>query len=137
MGDCHIDVPFLVTPDEISHPIISSNYWQRANQKVSWLKYFNQWQIWTTSSKLCKDTKSVWSRRWKCHIRGGDVILEAAKITHAPFKVDVGCLEDRIPMIFSSVRYQYHKGLAVWIHTAVMLRKGANNYDEIPLTKQC
>ena len=66
-------------------------------------------------------------------IIGGDIILEAGKISDISCKASLGYVDGRRPKIFLQTEFELPEGICC-MDTLVALKRGVHNYFKIPIT---
>ena len=129
-----LQVPILVTSDDLSCPIIGFNVIREIIQRgqgdtiVPLLtKAFDNEKVNTLVNIIQEQEKVP-----EVYVKGADVILPAGKIIQVSCKVKLGNIRQKRAMMFQQSNVELPEGIEV-ADTIVMLKPGINNYFKIPI----
>ena len=121
--DIQLDVPHLVTSEQLLHAIIGLNVVRviaDSHPKHSLVNVFrsaivnkNEDQIKSFAEVLRVAAEN--SHKSEVKRRGGDIILEAGKRSHNLCRANLGFLDERRPMIFQQSQFKQPQGVCCMV----------------------
>ena len=134
----HLDVPFLITADQISNPILGFNTIKHIAQTTDdklLIKLcqtsFDQTDVNRIQAfvNLLQTPDSVEAT---VKVKGKNTVVPAGCIVEIPCKANIGNLSQTQPMIFQQEETELAEGLDC-ADSIIMMKKGVNNYFKVPV----
>ena len=135
---CHLDVPFLITTDQISHPILGFNAIKHIAQTTDdklLIKLFqtsfdqtdvNRIQAFVNLLQMPDSVEAT------VKVKGKNTVVPAGCIVEVPYKANIGKLSQTQPMIFQQEETKLAEGLDC-TDSIIMMKKGVDNYFKVPV----
>ena len=137
---CHLDVPFLITTDQISNPILGFNAIKHIAQTTDdklLIKLFQTSFDQTDVNRIqaivsLLQTPDLVESTVK--VKGKNIVVPAGCIVEVPCKANIGNLSQTQPMTFQQEETELAEGLDC-TDSIIMMEKGVNNYFKVPVVK--
>lgn len=143
-GSCsrEIEVPFLVTSDKLSNPILGFNAIKiisLSHHDGNSLKQMFQSAFETTEMTSINSLVNVITCAEEendvlpVKVKGKDVIIPAGKVVQVHGKTSVGLLKEKTPMLFQQGEVYVPEGITA-NESIVTLKTGLHNYFTVPIS---
>ena len=135
---CHLDVPFLITTDQISNAILEFNVIKHIVQTTDdklLIKLFQTSFDQTDANRVqafANLPQTLDSVETTVKVKGKNIVVPAGCIVEVPCKANIGNLSQTQAMIFQQQETELGERLDC-TDSIIMMKKGVNNYSKVPV----